>query len=301
MRRVDKVDQWLYSQTVPRAEKFWSFANRPFGEGVAFGMGRGMHHLGIAVREMTGASYIGAAYGHYRTAARGYFQASGAIPINAWDKYFTNIHPSLGPRPGFPRARGVAGALGRRGASAAGIMIRGLAPATLLYFAGQDEMGFGIGLAKEAAGWGAFAVGGSLGLQMGGWAAASTASAAGGAAEGGIAWALGKIPGIKKVGTTAIGRTIGRAAGAFLGGPIGFIVGGMAMMEMARWGVGMALHNLPTFAKEFRADMTTSGYGGDYVDSAGAITMRQRSLQAMGRSHTNARSALGQEASLLHV
>jgi hypothetical protein len=277
MRGVDKVDQWLYNQTVPRAQKFWNFANRPFGEGAAFGMGRGMHHLGTAVREATGASYISGAFGHYRAASRGAF-IPNALTL-----------------------RSRAAAVGRRGASAAKVMVRGLAPATLLYFAGQDEAGFGIGLAKEAAGWGGFAVGGSLGLQMGGWAAATTGAAAGGAAEGGIAWAIGKIPGIKKIGTTAIGRTLGRAAGAFLGGPVGFVIGGMAMMEMARWGVGMALHTLPTFAKEFRADMTTSGYGGDYVDSAGAITMRQRSLQAMGRSHTNARSALGQEASLLHV
>jgi len=277
MRGVDKVDQWLYNQTVPRAEKFWSFANRPFGQGLAVGMGRGMHHLNIAIREMTGASYISSAFGHYRLAAKGHF---------------------LPRRAGI---RGTAGALGRRGASAAGVMVRGLAPATLLYYAAQDEQGFGMGLAKETAGWGGFAVGGSLGLQMGGFAAASTGAAVGGGAGKGIAWALGKIPGVKKVGTAAIGRTLGRAAGAFLGGPIGFMVGGMAMMEMARWGVGMALHSLPTFAKEFRADMTTSGYGGDYVDSAGAITMRQRSLQAMGRSHVNARSALGQEASLLHV
>ena len=71
-------------------------------------------------------------------------------------------------------------------------------------------------------------------------------------------------------------------------------------MEATRWGVGFALHTLPAFAKQFRADME-GGYGGHYVDSVGAITMRQRSLQAMGRSHVNARSALGQEASLMHV
>jgi hypothetical protein len=283
MRGVDKVDQWLYSTTVPRAQKFWSFANRPFGQGLAVGMGRGMHHLNIAIREMTGASYISSAFGHYRRAA-----SRGPGLVGAFVPQGTQM-------------RHIVGALGRRGASAAGVMVRGLAPASLLYFAAQDEQGFGLGLAREMAGWGGFAIGGSLGLQMGGFAAAGTGAAAGGATGKGIAWALGKIPGVKKVGTAAIGRTLGRAAGAFLGGPVGFIVGGMAMMEMARWGVGMALHSLPTFAKEFRADMTTSGYGGDYVDSAGAITMRQRSLQAMGRSHVNARSALGQEASLLHV
>ena len=86
-----------------------------------------------------------------------------------------------------------------------------------------------------------------------------------------------------------------------LGGPIGWFIGGLAAMETAKWAVGLALHTLPTFAKQFKADMATSGYGGDYTDTAGAATMRQRSLQVMGKSFVNARSALGQEAALLHA
>jgi hypothetical protein len=229
------------------------------------------------MREISGGPYVKAAFGHYRSAARGAFD----------------------PRAWTIRSR--AAALGRRGASATKVLARGFMPALLIHAAAQDEMGFGIGLAKETVGWGALSIGGSIGLQMGGWAGATTGAAAGGTIGKGTAWALGKIPGVKKLGTAAIGKTVGRIAGAALGGPIGFILGGLAAYEIAKWGVGFALHTLPTFAKEFRADMTTSGYGGDYVDTAGAITMRQRSLQAMGRSHVNARSALGQEASLLHV
>jgi hypothetical protein len=158
-------------------------------------------------------------------------------------------------------------------------------------------MGFGVGLAKETVGWGAFVAGSSIGLQMGGWAGATAGTAAG----GGIGWALGKIPGVKSKAAMSIGRTLGKGVGAVVGGPVGLLVGGLALYEAAAWGVGMALHTLPTFAKQFRADMSASGFGGGYEDSAGAITMRQRGLQAMGKSHMNARSALGQEASLLHV
>jgi hypothetical protein len=290
---LDRIDQWLYSTTVPKAEKFWSYANRPFGYGAAVGMGRGLHHLGRFAAETSGAGYIHGAFGHYRTAARTGFMLPAEAAYNpVLDRVLTG--KLAGPRAHI-------GMMGRRAASAAKVLSRGIVPGMTIYFAAQDEMGFGMGLLRETAGLGAWAVGGSLGLQMGGWAAATTGAAVGGTAEGGVAWALGKIPGIKKIGTTAVGRTAGRVAGAAVGGPLGFIIGGFAAYEMAKWGVGFALHTLPTFAKEFRSDMMTSGYGGDYVDTAGAITMRQRSLQAMGRSHTNARSALGQEASLLHV
>jgi len=294
MAGLNKADQWLYAKTMPMAEKFSAFSHRSLGRGLAVGTGRGIIHLGRAVNEMSGAPYIGAAFAHYRKAAstRGFMPAANARYNPYLDKYMSG-------RLGLVKAH--TGMLGRRAASAAGVMFRGIMPGMLLYYAAQDEMGFGMGLARESAGWMGLAVGGSIGLQMGGWAGATAGSAVGGATEGGIRWALGKIPGLKKTAVAQVGRQLGRTAGAFLGGPVGFIVGGLAMMEMARWGVGMALHTLPTFAKEFRSDMTTSGYGGDYVDTAGAITMRQRSLQAMGRSHTNARSALGQEASLLHV
>ena len=289
MSGLNRADQFLYRQT----NRFWEYANRPFGQGAAIGMGRGMHHLAQFARETTGAGYIRGAFGHYRTAARTAFMLPADAPYNpVLDRVFTG--KLAGPRAHI-------GSAARRAVSASKVLVRGIIPATTLYFASQDEMGFGMGILRETAGLGAWAVGGSMGLQMGGWAAASTGAAVGGATEGGIAWALGKIPGIKKVGTTAVGRTLGRVAGAAVGGPLAFLVGGLVAYETARWGVGFALHTLPTFAKEFRADMTTSGYGGDYVDTAGAITMRQRSLQAMGRSHTNARSALGQEASLLHV
>lgn len=260
------------------------------------GIRRAAHQFAFGMKEASGAKYISGAFGHYRSAARGYFRFPTASSNPAWDKYFEAIHPRLRAS----AARRFTHSAMRTAGSASKVLLHGLAPASIAYFAAQDEMGFGIGLAKEAAAWGTFMAGGSLGMQMGGWAMARTGAAVGGGVERAGAWALGKIPGVKKMAATGVGKALGKAAGAFLGGPAGFLIGAMTAMEATRWAVGFALHTLPTFAKQFRADME-GGYGGDYVDSMGAVTMRQRSLQAIGRSHMNARSALGQEASLMHV
>jgi len=160
-------------------------------------------------------------------------------------------------------------------------------PAAILFGATHSEHGFGIGFAEEVAGLAAFNIGSSFGMHMGGWAGAT--------ATGRIGSVLSKVAGSTRVGAGI--RFIGGTAGL----SVGFLAGGLIAFEAARWTVGFALHTLPTFSRQFQADMARQGFGGDYSDSAGAATMRARSLQVMGRSFANARSALGQEASLLHI
>ncbi len=277
----------------------------------------GMRHAFMGAREATGLGYIGAGVKHYATVGSnmgtrarlpsGKYGANrsghtarmmtAAMGPNEWEKYFISsqsIYGKAGVQAGRGHAMMRAGMV--RGKSALGVMMRGIAPAFALYGATESRHGFGIGLVGEIAGFSAWGVGSSLGAQLGGWAGGTGVSAA--------ASGLAKIPGVRKIATTAIAQTTGKiagVAGTLLGGPIGWLIGGLAAWETAKWGVGLALSSLPTFAKQFQSDMSISGYGGDYTESAGAITMRQRSLQAMGKSFVNARSALGQEGALLHA
>jgi hypothetical protein len=212
--------------------------------------------------------------------------------VSEWERYFIDVHPTLNPR--HPKTLLKAGA--GRGKQALKVLGRGIVPAFVIYGASESEHGMAIGMAEQIAGFTAWGFAGSMGMQLGGWAGGGAMRAAGSG--------LSKVPGVKKLVATALGKTVGKiasGAGALVGGPIGWLMGGLAAFEGAVWGVGMALHTLPTFAKQFRMDMNMSGYGGDYVDSAGAVTMRQRSLQVMGKSFVNARSALGQEGALLHA
>jgi hypothetical protein len=241
--------------------------------------------------QTTGLGYLGAGVKHYlkhppMAATR------KAMYVTEWDKYFIDVHPTLHPR--HPKSILKAGA--GRGKQALKVLGRGIMPGFAIYGATESEHGMAIGMAEQIAGFTAWGFAGSMGMQLGGWAGGGAMRAAGSG--------LSKVPGVKKLVSTALGKTVGKAAGAagaLVGGPIGWLMGGLAAFEGAVWGVGMALHTLPTFAKQFRLDMNMSGYGGDYVDSAGAITMRQRSLQVMGKSFVNARSALGQEGALLHA
>jgi hypothetical protein len=247
----------------PRAVEFTNPID--FYSATAKGFLGGFSKIARDVKSVSGFGYMSAAAKHYNKAGIGLKEIS---------------------------ARGTTMTLASRTTSTLGVMMHGLMPAFALYGASHSPHGFGIGLAEEVAGLSLWGMGSSLGTQLGGWSGA-------GAVRG-----IGKIPGIKKVATTALGKTVGAAAArsaALLGGPIGWFIGGLAAFETAKWAVGLALHTLPTFAKQFKADMAMSGYGGDYTDTAGAATMRQRSLQVMGKSFVNARSALGQEAALLHV
>ena len=297
--RWNAYDEYLYDKLLGEGQFGFIRKSKAFMEGTSNlpqAMGRGLVKGTMSgakhLLDTTGIGYMGAGVTHYAKNTPGSWARSVATRGTEWNKYFTNIHPTLDPL--HPKAMLRAGA--GRTKSALGVLGRGLMPGLAIYGATEDEMGFGIGLGKQIAGWTGWGFGSSMGMQMGGWA--------GGGAVRAASSGLSKIPGVKKLAVTAMARTSGKIAGgvgALIGGPIGWLVGGLAAFETASWAVGMALHTLPTFAKQFKSDMAMSGYGGDYTDSAGAITMRQRSLQVMGKSFVNARSALGQEGALLHA
>ncbi len=292
LESLSAFDEKMYEKLA----NFDRFSRQGLGDALGKGMRGGLRGAAHGISEVVGLGYLQAGVKHYAKGAGGAFRTRmpTRAPIAEWDKYFNRIHPSLGPSriapyTGVEKATARMGAVGRRAASAGGVLMKGLFPAFAVHGAIGDEMGFGKGLAKQMVGWSMFGPGAKFGTHLGGWAAARTGMSAGGA--------IGKIPGVKKAATTAVGRF----AGAALGGSIGWLLGGFIAMEAAAWTVGVAIHTLPTFAKQYKSDMSGEGYGGDYKDSAGAVTMRQRSLQVMGKSFVNARSALGQEASLLHV
>jgi hypothetical protein len=288
---LSAFDEKMYESLV----KFDRFSRRGFGDHLVTGMRGSLRGAAHGLGEVMGLGYLHAGIGHYAQ-HKGGFQGTRAFlrGPNEWERYFINaqkVHGRAGVGHGLaPRLKKAGQAFGaKRLKSAGGVLMKGMLPAFAIYGAVEDDMGFGIGLAKQMVGWSMFGPGAKMGTHLGGFLAARTGVSAGGV--------IGKIPGIKKVAATAVGRF----AGAAVGGSIGWLLGGFIAMEAAAWTVGFALHTLPTFAKQYKSDMSGSGFGGDYKDSAGAATMRQRSLQVMGKSFVNARSALGQEASLLHV
>ena len=288
---LSAFDEKMYEKLA----NFDRFSRQGLGDALGMGMRGSLRGAAHGLGEVMGLGYLQAGVKHY-SQHQGGFQATRALMRgpNEWERYFINaqkIHGRAGVGHGIgPRMRKAGRAFGsKRLVSAGGVLMKGLFPAFAIHGAMDDEMGFGKGLAKQMVGWSMFGPGAKFGTHLGGWAAARTGMSAGGA--------IGKIPGIKKAATTAVGRF----AGAAIGGSIGWLLGGFIAMEAAAWTVGFAIHTLPTFAKQYKSDMSGEGYGGDYKDSAGAVTMRQRSLQVMGKSFVNARSALGQEASLLHV
>jgi hypothetical protein len=185
--------------------------------------------------------------------------------------------------------------LTKRAMSAAGVALQGLmGPGFILGFGAMSPHGMAIGMVEETAG---FIVGGF---------AMPPAIVAGRIAGRTIGMGIGsalvkRTPFIRWTpGALATASRVGLGTGAVIGSVTGFALG-IAAWEAARWSVGLALHTLPTFARQFQSDMQREGFGGDYTDSQGAATMRARSLQIMGKSFANARSALGQEAALMHV
>ena len=183
------------------------------------------------------------------------------------------------------------GAMARTGSALKTVAWAGLlGPGIILGAAAMSPHGMAVGAAEETAGFIAgtaafrplLAAGKGVGRFTGGFLGEAIAK---------------RVPSlISRTG----GTTLGRMVGAGVGTAAGFI-GGFVAWEAARWTVGFALHTLPVFSRQFQADMTKEGFGGDYTDTAGAATMRARSLQVMGKSFANARSALGQEAALMHV
>lgn len=300
--RLNQYDSFLYDKLlgekgmITKAQGFMqgtSTLTGAIGRGFSFGL----PHLATGFKEATGLGYLSAGLKHYAKFTPG-STAMARMPryVSEWDKYFINVHKGLDPNTAAARGARVKKLTAGRTTSALKVLGRGIAPGFAIYMATESEHGFGIGIAEQVAGFTMWGMGGSMGMQLGGWAGGSGMIAAGSA--------ISKVPGVKRLAATALGRSVGKgaiAAGAMAGGPLGWLIGGLLAFETAAWGVGMALHTLPTFAKQFKSDMSTSGYGGDYTESAGAITMRQRSLQVMGKSFVNARSALGQEGALLHA
>lgn len=77
-------------------------------------------------------------------------------------------------------------------------------------------------------------------------------------------------------------------------------IGDAALLgTMAAAGV-KATDRLAKKGKGFRRSLGGPNVGGGYQDTQQAYTMRQRAVQAIQQSRMNARSVLGNEASLLH-
>ena len=114
-----------------------------------------------------------------------------------------------------------------------------------------------------------------------------------------------------------IGGYMGAAMGASVGGPIGAAFGGLAGARLARSPLSLAATALAVGGgymvgkgayqllksgyrrKEQRRGLETSGSLAAF-NTRQNITMRQRAVSAIHKSHLNARSALGMEATYMH-
>jgi hypothetical protein len=122
---------------------------------------------------------------------------------------------------------------------------------------------------------------------------------------------------INPIGLTSIPRFIGAGIGSsvgyqvagypgmFLGGYIGgsykgmAVAGGLAAAAGAAYAVGSLYTEGGNFRRRQRM-LETSGDTSAFMTS-GATTMRSRAVSAIQKSHTNARSALGNEAGFMHM
>ena len=114
-----------------------------------------------------------------------------------------------------------------------------------------------------------------------------------------------------------IGGYVGASLGAGVGGPLGAAFGGLAGARMARSPLALAASALAigggymlgkgTYQllksgyrrKQQRAGLETSGSLAAF-NTRQNVTMRQRAVSAIHKSHLNARSALGMEATFMH-
>jgi hypothetical protein len=264
----------------PTIKNFWRWATEPASVAMHSAFGRGTQHAVSAIGMATGASYIQGTARHTMQYAHPSIQ-----------KTF-GLGPQMFAQKGF-MARHMP--MTKKAMSAAGVALQGLmGPGFILGFGAMSPHGMAVGMVEETAG---FIVGGFA------MPPAIVAGRVAGRAIGrGIGSALVKgTPFIRWTpGALTAASRAGLGTGAVIGSVAGFALG-IAAWEAARWSVGFALHTLPTFSRQFQSDMQREGFGGDYTDSQGAATMRARSLQIMGKSFANARSALGQEAALMHV
>jgi hypothetical protein len=134
---------------------------------------------------------------------------------------------------------------------------------------------------------------------------------------GGAGW----LPGVARMTGAGIGASVGQAVlgtpGAFIGGFIGaapvrfaashpLIAGGM-VAGAATAAVGYGAYSVIKGGlqagyshRQRQKGIDTSGSMAAFM-TQGAQTMRSRSVQAIHKSHLNARSALGQEAGFMHM
>jgi hypothetical protein len=134
------------------------------------------------------------------------------------------------------------------------------------------------------------------------------------------AW-RGAMPMMRMGFRQGIGFSAGFATMNAIGGPLGFIAGatvsGLAVKHAGRFtagglavggaylagkaavGVGSSILRAGRRHSQLQRQVQTAGDMSAFT-TRGAYTMRERAVQAIQRSHTNSRSALGREASYLH-
>ena len=97
------------------------------------------------------------------------------------------------------------------------------------------------------------------------------------------------------------GGSLGAAAGLLVGGPIGAAIGYVAGAFLGAEG-GMALAEAPWKMSELghKYGRNSKVRRSTFIDSEGAMTMRQRGIQAIARSQMSAKGAMGQEALMMH-
>jgi hypothetical protein len=143
-----------------------------------------------------------------------------------------------------------------------------------------------------------------MGMATAGLVGRSITGYGGGLAGMALGGAIGSmLPGFAG---TAAGMTLG-TVGAYAGATVGVKHGGKLGLAAAGLGLGLAGANLAYgVAKagynhvQMQKRIDTSGSMAAF-HTRGAHTMRARAVQAIHKNHLNARSALGQEASYMHM
>jgi hypothetical protein len=117
-----------------------------------------------------------------------------------------------------------------------------------------------------------------------------------------IGGALGEatgVPGMGFVGQIA-GASMGAAPIAFMKRhPVALLAGAAAGGAMAAYKGGSALLKQGRQHRRMQQNMRTDGSMAAF-QTQGAFTMRARAVEAISKSHMNARSAIGREASFMH-
>lgn len=134
---------------------------------------------------------------------------------------------------------------------------------------------------------------------------AYSGAAPGLAAGQAIGSGLGQMLGSDSKSFGLVGGIFGAAAGARMGAAAASSLPALAISGLAVGGAMLATNTVGNILKTGFQNNRTRGldFAGDmaaYYNNA-SVTMRQRAVQAMHKSHLNARSALGQEASIMHM